>query len=214
MTSSLIHGKVIPPTQLQTGLNYEANFAVQRDIGFSTTVEVAYVGNFGRHSYQQKSANNLAMNAFTNPVNLFNGEAICANFIVQLPWHGGAELRDERRNRAQLQLAAGQRPASVDPRPAVWRRLHAGQGHGHPRLGLLQRASFGHAANREMYYGPLTASDQGEERRHVAVLNYCYQIPTINEPVLKYVLGGWEASGVSTFVSGDAVNPSCQHAGN
>ena len=43
----------------------------------------------------------------------------------------------------------------------------------------------------------------------MAVINYSYQIPTLDKPVLKYVLGGWEVAGVTTIVSGDAVNPSC-----
>jgi hypothetical protein len=46
------------------------------------------------------------------------------------------------------------------------------------------------------------------------VVNYSYQIPTLNLPVVKYILGGWEASGVVTAVSGDPINPSCGTAGS
>jgi hypothetical protein len=68
---------------------------------------------------------------------------------------------------------------------------------------------FGQAGLRERYYGPQTTSDQGQDRRHVLVFNYSYQIPTVNLPVLKYLLAGWEASGVTTILSGDPINPSC-----
>jgi hypothetical protein len=71
---------------------------------------------------------------------------------------------------------------------------------------------YGAAGLKEVYYGPQTTSDQGQERRHVLVVNYSYQIPTLNLPVAKYILAGWEASGVVTAVSGDPINPTCNAA--
>jgi hypothetical protein len=65
------------------------------------------------------------------------------------------------------------------------------------------------AGLKALYYGPQTASDQGQERRHVAVINYSYQIPTPNVPGLRQLLADWEASGVVTMVTGDPINPSC-----
>jgi hypothetical protein len=45
----------------------------------------------------------------------------------------------------------------------------------------------------------------------VVVINYSYMIPnpTPNIPVLSLVLRDWEASGVSTFMTGSNVNPTC-----
>jgi hypothetical protein len=43
----------------------------------------------------------------------------------------------------------------------------------------------------------------------VLVVNYSYQIPSIDKPVLRWILGGWEASGVTQMVTGDPINPSC-----
>jgi hypothetical protein len=69
---------------------------------------------------------------------------------------------------------------------------------------------YGAAGLRALYFGPQTASDQGEERRHVAVFNYSYQIPSPNLPkIAKAILSGWEASGVTTILTGDPINPSC-----
>ena len=214
VTSSLLQGQMIAPTQLQTDLNYEANLAVQRDIGFSTTVEVAYVGNFGRHAYQPKTVNNPAINAFANPVNLFNGEAISANFVrTSYPGVGALSFptSDETAlNYNSLQISVQHRLTHGLQFGGAYTLA---KGMGTRGWDYFSETTGGQAAINQIYYGPLTASDQGEERRHVAVVNYSYQIPTINKPVLKYVLGGWEASGVSTFVSGDAVNPSCQVGG-
>jgi hypothetical protein len=45
----------------------------------------------------------------------------------------------------------------------------------------------------------------------VVVVNYSYMIPNAaaNVPVLKHVLADWEASGVSTFMTGSNVDPTC-----
>jgi len=73
----------------------------------------------------------------------------------------------------------------------------------------------GDAALRAFYYGPLAvnaeglASDQGQERRHVGVINYSYQIPGMGNGIVKGLTSNWEVSGVTTMVSGDAVNPVC-----
>jgi len=205
-----LHDNAIGRNQIQTSLHYQANLAVQRDIGFSTTVEVAYVGNFGRHYYRQKTTNNVPLNAYANVNNLFNGEAISANFIRQ-DFPGMGALNYATSDEVGLDYNSLQ--LSVQHR--LTHGLQFGfaytlaKGQGIRGWDNFTEQSYGDAGNRAVYYGPLVASDQGQERRHVAVLNYSYQIPTINKPILKYVLGGWEASGVSTFVTGDAINPSC-----
>ena len=45
----------------------------------------------------------------------------------------------------------------------------------------------------------------------MVVVNYAYMIPnpTPNVKVLSHVLRDWEASGVSTFMTGSNVNPTC-----
>ena len=45
----------------------------------------------------------------------------------------------------------------------------------------------------------------------MVVVNYSYMIPGAlqNVSVLKHVLRDWEASGVSTFMTGSNVNPTC-----
>ena len=72
---------------------------------------------------------------------------------------------------------------------------------------------YGQKGLSDRYYGPQTTSDQGQERRHVLVFNYSYQIPTLNVAVVKYILTGWEASGVTGFFTGDPLNPGCNANG-
>jgi hypothetical protein len=74
----------------------------------------------------------------------------------------------------------------------------------------------GKQALRDRYYGPPAGNPTGvqdgrQDRRHVVVVNYSYMIPnpTPNVSVLKHLLRDWEASGVSTFMTGANLNPTC-----
>jgi hypothetical protein len=68
----------------------------------------------------------------------------------------------------------------------------------------------GKQAIRDRYYGPPSAS-QNQDRRHIAVINYSYAIPTPfkGNKLIAGALGNWEASGVTQFTSGEAITPSC-----
>ena len=72
-------GSDIKPGKLEPEKNYQANVAFQRDLGFNTVVEVAYVANVGRHFWRAKTANNIPPYAFGNPKNQFNTEAYNSN---------------------------------------------------------------------------------------------------------------------------------------
>ena len=62
-------------------VSYQVNVAYQRDIGFSTTAEIAWVGNFGRHFWRIKEANNVAPFTYANPATLLNNEPVNANLF-------------------------------------------------------------------------------------------------------------------------------------
>jgi hypothetical protein len=61
-------------------------------------------------------------------------------------------------------------------------------------------------ALRARYWGPTDV-----DRRHNLVVNYSYEIPnpTPGVSVLKYVLADWQVSGVTKYLSGAAVTPTC-----
>ncbi len=199
------------PDQLQAERHYQGNFAVQRDIGFNTVAEVAWVGNFGRHYRQQKNINNIPVYAYADPNNLFNNEAVSSNFLRnQFPGIGAINFDTTNEvglNYNSLQISVQHR-LTKGLQFGVAYTLAKGEGmHG---WDYVTESVSGQAGLRALYYGPQTASDQGEERRHVAVFNYSYQIPSPNLPsIAKAILSGWEASGVTTIVTGDPINPSC-----
>ncbi len=206
-----LHGNQMAQGKLQPEKNYQANVAFQRDIGFNTTAEVAWVGNFGRHFWRIKSANNIPVNAYADPANLFRNEPINGNFLRR-DYPGMGQIRylttdDDILNYNAMQVS-------------VQRRLHRGL-----QMGLAYTLSkaeglqgydfateelYGKEGLRDRYYGPPSAS-QNQDRRHILVINYSYAIPnpTPDVPILKFMLGGWEAAGVTQFSTGNAVDPIC-----
>jgi len=65
---------------------------------------------------------------------------------------------------------------------------------------------YGEQGLRDRYYGPTNV-----DRRHNLVINYSYEIPSVmpNNKVVDAILGDWQVSGVTKFLSGTAATPSC-----
>ncbi len=208
-------GQMVAPTQNQAERHYQGNLAVQRDIGFQTVVEVAWVGNFGRHYWQNKTANNIPIYAYGDVNNLFNNQPLNSAYLRRL-YKGIGNITYGTSDQVGLNYNSMQL--------SVQRRLSHGlqmglaytlaKGEGMRSWNFMVEEQGGDAALRQNYYGEQTTNDQGQSRRHVLVVNYSYQIPTLNLPVVKYLLQGWEASGVFQAVSGDPLNPTCNDAGS
>ena len=63
----------------------------------------------------------------------------------------------------------------------------------------------GEDALRARYWAPTDV-----DRRHNLVVNYSYEVPNpFRGAVLRHVLGNWQVSGVTKFLSGIAVTPVC-----
>ncbi len=188
-------GNQMAPGKLRPETYYQGNIAFQRDIGFNTTAEIAWVGNFGRNFWRLKDANNIAPYAYANPANLFNNEPINVN-LLRRDYPGIGNVRylmtgEDTLNYNAMQLS-------------VQRRLNRGL-----QMGLAYTLSksegiqgttgsteelFGEQGLRDRYYGPpavttaQTTNITGvtrSDRRHVLVLHYSYEIPTLNLPVVK-----------------------------
>jgi hypothetical protein len=208
-------GQMIAPTELQAEKHYQANIAVQRDLGFNTVVEVAWVGNYGRHYWRQKTANNIPIYAFGDVNNLFNNQPLNSAYLRRL-YKGISTINygtsdQDGLNYNSLQLSV-QRRLSHGLQMGMAYTLSKGEGI--RDWNFMVEEQGGDALLKQNYYGEQTTSDQGQGRRHVLVVNYSYQIPTLNLPIVKYILSGWEASGVVTAVTGDPINPSCGNNGN
>lgn len=196
--------------------SYNVNVTYQRDIGFSTTAEVAYVGAFtyagGRTEDINRPVNNLY--SLADPSRMFNGNALATDFLrTNYPGMGAInkwiDARDESVNEQTLQYNAMQM--------SVQRRLNQGL-----QMGLAYTLAKGvgwtgwnqdileadptGALNRLFFWGP-TAND----RTHNLVFNYSYMIPNAlpDVPVARWILGDWQVSGVTKYLSGQATQPTC-----
>ena len=64
--------------------SHNVNIAFQRDIGFNTTAEIAYVGNFTNESGRTVDINRLPLYVYGNPANLVNNAPVNANSLRQV----------------------------------------------------------------------------------------------------------------------------------
>ena len=205
------------PAELEPERNYHVNLAIQRDIGFNTVAEVAYVSNIGRKYWRSKTVNNVPVNAYADPNNLFNGEAIAENLLRRdFPGVGSISYLttdDDILNYNAMQVSV-QRRLSRGLQMGLAYTLSKSEGM--QGWDSMTEELGGKQALRDRYYGPPAGNPVGvqdgrQDRRHVVVLNYSYMIPGALQDVsiVKHILRDWEASGVSTFMTGSNVNPSC-----
>ena len=61
--------------------SHNVNIAFQRDIGFSTVAEIAYVGNFTWNHGRTVDVNRLPLYVYGNPANLVNNAPVNANSL-------------------------------------------------------------------------------------------------------------------------------------
>jgi len=207
----ILHGKQMPQGKLEPEKNYQANVAFQRDLGFHTVAEIAWVGNFGRHFWRMKTGNNIEPYAYANPNNLFRNEPMSANFLRR-DYPGMGNTRYLATNEDILNYNAMQLQ--------VQRRLHKGlqmgmaytlsKNEGIQGWDYLTEELYGKEGLRDRYYGPPSQS-QVQDRRHVLAINYSYAIPSSESyPIIvKQVLSNWEASGFSQFTTGNPLDPTC-----
>ncbi len=206
-----LHGDQMPQGELQPEKNYQGNVAFQRDIGFKTVAEVAWVGNFGRHFWRAKTMNNIEPYAYGKVENLFRNEPINANFLRR-DYPGIGAIRylttdDEILNYNALQVSVNRR---LDHGLQMGLAYTLSKAEGLQGWDYLTEELYGKQGLRDRYYGPPSAS-QNQDRRHILVLHYSYAIPnpTPGIPLLKYLLDGWEASGVTQFTTGNPLDPTC-----
>jgi hypothetical protein len=191
--------------------SYNGNVAFQRDIGFSTTAEIAWVGNYQFDGGRTVDINRLPLYVFGNTANLVNNAPINNNSLraVYSPYPGMGSVTQfvPKLYTQTLQYNAMQLN--------VQRRMSKGfqmgmaytlaKGEGYTGYDPYTDALGGKDAIRARYWGPT-----GTERRHHFVVNYAYNIPTLTSiPVIKQILRDWQISGVTSLLSGAALTPAC-----
>jgi hypothetical protein len=197
--------------------SYNLNVTYQRDIGFNTTAEVAYVGSWaysgGRAQDINRPVNNLYL--YGNPNNLFNGNAKATNLLrTEFPGLGsvqqwfdekdGFTVNNNILRYHSMQLNV-QRRLNRGLQMGMAYTLAKGEGWNGYSPEILEADPTGEL-NRLKYWGPTS-----NNRVHNLVVNYSYIIPNAlpNTPVAKWIFDDWQIAGVTRFMSGQATQPTC-----
>jgi hypothetical protein len=191
--------------------SHNVNVAFQRDIGFNTVAEIAWVGNYTWNHGRFVDDNRLPLYVYGNTSNLVNNAPVNANSLRyqygRYPGMGSVNVYVPGLYNKTLQYNALQMQ--------VQRRLTNGlqtgfawtiaKGEGYTGYDPYTDEIGGEAAIRARYWGPTN-----DDRRHNISATWSYDIPTVSGvPVIKQLVSDWQFSGIFRLLSGQAVTPSC-----
>jgi hypothetical protein len=184
-------------------VSYQYSFGVQRALSSRTVLAVQYVGNQNRNqnAYLETNlpdlttqipalfANNNA--DYNKRVKYLGFHSIKQTENVQSSHYNGfqAELHSQIRRDLTLQ-AAYTLSRAIDPAT------------GNNGVGDLN--NFDNPYNLKYDSGP-----SGLDRRHIAFVNFIYDIPIFRDSsnkLLKSTVGGWQVSGIVTLNSGEPIH--------
>ena len=189
------------PGKLPTVYNF--TFGVQTKLPFSMLLDTAYVGALSRHLQDNRNLNYVPFGAAFLPQNqdptisssLLGSAALPAQFLRNMRGIGDINLYEGAAtgNYNALQLTLNRRVGHLFLGMAyTWSKdLTTASGD----TNFVRPDQY----TRMAYYGP-----SGNDRRQNFALNYVYDLPTLKgkNAVAKAVLGGWQISGVTRFMSG------------
>lgn len=230
-----VYGSPTDTRILQANRNVEStlgvNFGIQRQIGFGTVVDVAYVGTFGRHLSQQKNLNAIPYGAQFDPnATTYGGawnsawidqsQGTSQNCFIGLDGKTGLycqpKLLDSNHFRPYMGYGSNVRIRDYGStsnynslQTSVTRRfskgLQFGASYTWSKVLTYADAVNGDVANyqdlRFWNYG-LASFD----RSHNFIFHWTANLPKVsqlwNNSVLKAVADNWELSGIAQFQTG------------
>lgn len=175
--------------------NYNVTFGVQQDLGFSMLLDASYLGVYGRHIPQTVSLNTVPYGARFLPQNQdpTSGKPLSDNFFRPFPGYNNITLTDNAYDSNYHALLV-----------SLNRRFSKGL-----QLGLAYTYSKYMDYTGIPVYRPLRVWSyglDGSDQTHNLVVDWVYQFPSLSKvlpnPVVRYVIDGWQLSGIAQFVSG------------
>ena len=188
-------------TKFRSPASYNWSFGVQRDIGFKTSLDVAYVGNVGRHLLQRRS-----MNAFPYGTN-FQGNAfdpsapdipLPANFLRPIRGYGNIGYIEfaSSSNYHSMQTRVNRRYSRSLTFGLTWTWSKA--------MDLVDTANA--YVNPFLDFRMRNYGKAGFDRTHNFSMNYIYRLPQFSRrwpnAFSRKAFDGWEVSGITRFMSG------------
>ena len=179
--------------------SYNVNVTYQRDIGFNTTAEVAYVGAFtysGGRTDGHQPAGQQPVSVLADPSRMFNGNALghatsCARTIRAwgainkwIDQSDGDTVNAQTLRYNSMQLSV-QRRLNRGLQMGLAYTLAKGEGWNGWNPDVLEADPTGEL-NRIWFWGPTD-----DNRTHNLCVNYSYMIPNAlpNTPIAKWLLG-------------------------
>jgi hypothetical protein len=185
---------------------YNFSFGVQRQIGFATVVDASYVGSLGRDMLYQYNLNPIPMYARFDPANRDTTTASSPLSDVFLrPFQGFNDINvrgfGAPSNYHSLQIAANRRLAE---------KVQYGVAYTFSKNLGITAGDFDNVSPyfsyRERNYGLLNF-----DLTHTLVINYAWTLPNpgqrLGVKALDYILGDWQISGITSFMSGTPFTP-------
>ncbi len=187
---------------------YNFSLGVQRDIGFNTVLDVAYVGSLARHLLQRRSINSVPYGGRFLPSSADPTIAAPAtgdrtplpdNFLRPYKGYGDINYIEfaSNSNYHALQVSANRRFSSSLSFGLAYTWSKA--------MDLVD----GNNNNVNPVINPRVRNygKAGFDRTHNLTINYIYKLPGLSKKlgdnaVTRQVFDGWEVSGITTFLSG------------
>jgi carboxypeptidase family protein len=206
----------IMPTNHKIASTFSTNFGVQRDLGFSTVLDISYVGTFGRHLEVTPNINEVPYLSQFLPQNIdptkskitsLNGTVVQQaakndNFFRPTPGYATMNLREYTgtSNYHALQTTVNRKFS---------RALEFGLSYTWSKtMSYADTTSTGTAGSIATYQDPRfwNYSEANIDRTNNLIVHWVYSLPKAsnlwNNPVIRAVADNWEWSGISEFVSG------------
>ncbi|MDZ4797936.1 MAG: carboxypeptidase regulatory-like domain-containing protein [Bryobacteraceae bacterium] len=182
-----------PVYRIPRGYNWNATY--QRQLTGDTTVEVGYVGSVGNYLSRERDLNQLPTGTTFRPENAG------ANVNFLRPYKGFANINMlEHSGRSEYNALQVE----------VSRRFSRGflYGFAYTWSKAMDNNSGPRDAFIDVYNQGLNWGKSGNDTRHVAIVNFVWDIPAFNganSRVVRTALGGWQVAGVNQWQTGSPI---------
>ncbi len=185
----------------ETPTVYNFSFGIQRDLGFQTVLDVAYVGSLGRHLFQQRDLNTLPYGTrfLAQNQDPTTGRPLPDQFL-RAPYVGYNAVNylenASTSNYHSLQVQANRRFSRGLQFGLAWTWSKAMSYADGDTSTVAQFVPI-----RIWNYGKA-----GYDRTHNLVVNWVWDVPKgsqlWNNAMTRQVLDNWQLSGIASFISG------------
>jgi hypothetical protein len=175
----------------KTPTSYEWNATVQRELPFSSNIEVSYVGRVGLHLERIRNENQLPVG--TCPNGTCPG-GVNVNFLV--PYKGFN----------QIQIAEMAARSSYNGLNVAWNRRFT-KGFSFGASYTLSKSYDNASGRRDILWNNYDATNfwgpSSFDTRQILVINWIYEIPYKRTNGFSgTLLGGWQVTGITQFQTG------------